>query len=169
MIGEMINVFEKGTENIIAKVKYNNNLDHWNGKFMVSLAGSSEFILHKGLTRLRNGNFVLITTATQYHHPLENERENIACAHIIEDEQAMLEILKSSRYELFEQYPELTKIRDEKDLCQPWEAAKKLHYHRSTIHLFFSKKYIKLIHQGDKSFVSLKEISDYMRKRRGKW
>ncbi len=51
----MVNVYDESNE-IIADVEYNNNLDIWNGSNWQS-GGTGH---HKGLTRLEDGRFVLI-------------------------------------------------------------------------------------------------------------
>jgi len=86
----MINVYDG--EKIIGRVKYNNNLDYWDGHNWT--CGSTG--RHKGLTRLKDGRFVLIH-GTQW----EKERD---WAEVISDERALQEILKAGNNELLSKY-----------------------------------------------------------------
>ncbi len=95
----MVNVYNEGE--IIGEVKYNTNLDRWDGRNYTS--GSTG--RHKGLTRLKNGQFVLIH-GTQW----QGERDT---AEIITPEQALQEILKSGNLDLLKEHPELEAIRVE--------------------------------------------------------
>jgi len=95
-----IPVYDDGE--IIAKVKYNNNLDYWDGNNWT--CGSTG--RHKGLTRLKkSGKYVLIH-GTQW----QGERDT---AEVISPEKAVQEILSSGNEELFDKFPELRKIADE--------------------------------------------------------
>jgi hypothetical protein len=85
---------------VIARVNYNNNLDFWDGHNMTN-GGTG---CHKGLTRLKNGSYVLIH-GTQW---VGGE----SYGEIISKDQAIQEILRSNNLELFEKYPELEKIAD---------------------------------------------------------
>jgi len=96
----MVNVYNNEGE-IIGEVKYNTNLDRWDGRNMTS--GSTG--RHKGLTRLKNGSFVLI-----YGTDWQGERDT---AEIITPEQALQEILKSGNLDLLKEHPELEAIREE--------------------------------------------------------
>lgn len=88
--------------NIIALVSYNNNLDYWNGSNWTS--GSTG--RHKGLTQLENGEYVLI-----FGTDWQGEKDH---AIIIDPERAVDEILKSENLELFQRFPNLTKIANGK-------------------------------------------------------
>lgn len=94
----MIPVYED--EEVIAEVKYNNDLDHWDGRNYT--CGSTG--RHKGLTQLDDGRFVLIF-GTQW----QGERDS---AEVISKEQAVQEILASGNTELFDDYPELQELRE---------------------------------------------------------
>lgn len=86
---------------IVAQVKYTANLDYWDGRNWT--CGSTG--RHKGLTKLKDGRFVLIH-GTQW----QNERDT---AEIISPEQAVQEILAAGADELFGEFPELAALRDE--------------------------------------------------------
>ena len=85
-----INVYDN--EKIIARVKYNDNLDVWDGKNW----RSGGIGLHKGLTQLQDGRFVLIH-GTQ----LEGQRD---WAEVISSSRAIQEILKSENEGLLDKY-----------------------------------------------------------------
>ncbi len=95
-----VNVYD-GDE-VIARVKYNNNLDFWDGhNWSCGSAGR-----HKGLTRLKNGQFVLI-----HGTDWQGERDY---AEIISAQEALQEILKSENEELLKKYfPEEAKKLNE--------------------------------------------------------
>lgn len=96
----MIPVYDEHGDEIVAQVKYNDNLDFWDGSNHT--CGSTG--RHKGLTRLKDGRFVLIH-GTQW----QGERDT---AEIITPEQAVQEILHAGADELFDRWPELAAIRD---------------------------------------------------------
>lgn len=50
-----VNVYDE-EENVIGRVRYNNNLDYWDGSNW-TCGGLGK---HKGLTKLRDGRYVLI-------------------------------------------------------------------------------------------------------------
>lgn len=81
-----VNVYQNGT--IVARVAYNDNLDYWDGHNRT--CGSVG--RHKGLTKLRDGRYVLIH-GTQW----QGEKD---WAEIITAEEALQEILKSGNLEL---------------------------------------------------------------------
>jgi len=85
-----VNVYDG--EKVIARVKYNNNLDVWNGRNWQS-GGTGH---HKGLTQLVDGRFVLIH-GTQW----QGERD---WAEIISKDRAIQEILKSGDEDLLDKY-----------------------------------------------------------------
>lgn len=95
----MINVYDESGE-IIAEVEYNNNLDYWDGSNYT--CGSTG--LHKGLTRLADGSYVLIN-GSQW----QGSRDT---AHIISKEEACQEILHSGNTDLFNNFPELKEYRE---------------------------------------------------------
>ena len=96
----MVNVYNSEGE-IIGEVKYNTNLDFWDGRNWTS-GGTG---CHKGLTRLKTGQFVLI-----YGTDWIGQKDR---AEIISAEQAVQEILKSGNHGLFKEHPELEAIREE--------------------------------------------------------
>ncbi len=96
----MVNVFDENGD-IVARVKYSSNLDFWDGHNMT--CGSTG--LHKGLTRLKDGRFVLI------HGTQQQEQKDHA--EIITPEEALREILSSGSTELLDKYPELKKLEAE--------------------------------------------------------
>ncbi|QZT33672.1 hypothetical protein HUR95_15820 [Caldalkalibacillus thermarum TA2.A1] len=84
-----VNVFEGGV--VVARVNYNDNLDFWDGRnWSCGSVGR-----HKGLTRLKDGRFVLI-----HGTDWQGERDY---AEIITAEQALQEILSSGNEELLEE------------------------------------------------------------------
>lgn len=91
---------EMGNGNVIARVRYNAVLDYWNGRNYEN-GGTGR---HKGLTKLRDGRYVLIH-GTQW----EGERDY---AYVISTEQALQEILKSGNGQLLDtkKYRELKAI-----------------------------------------------------------
>lgn len=90
-----VNVLDENG-NVIARVKYNSNLDWWDGhNWTCGYPGH-----HKGLTKLKKtGEFVLIH-GTQW----QGERDH---GEIITEEMAFQEIMRSGNDELLEKYPEL--------------------------------------------------------------
>jgi hypothetical protein len=109
----MVNVYDENGR-VIAMVKANNNLDWWDGSNYT--CGSTG--RHKGLTRLKTGEYVLIH-GTQW----QGERD---WAEIITPEQALQEILKSGNMELLEEerFSEL-KALYEKTIIQEEEVPQK--------------------------------------------
>jgi len=97
-----VNVYEQ--DRVVARVKYNACLDYWDGSNWT--CGSTG--RHKGLTRLKDGRYVLIH-GTQW----QGERD---WAEIISPEQALQEILKSGNVELLEKkkFAELKTLYTEK-------------------------------------------------------
>jgi len=97
-----VNVYEH--DRVVARVKYNACLDYWDGSNWT--CGSTG--RHKGLTRLKDGRYVLIH-GTQW----QGERD---WAEIISPEQALQEILKSGNVELLEKkkFAELKTLYTEK-------------------------------------------------------
>jgi len=89
--GSMINVYDKDNK-IVARVKENRNLDYWDGHNMTN-GGTG---LHKGITKLKDGRFVLIHTSQWIGDKDYGE--------IITKEQAIEEILRAGKEELIEQF-----------------------------------------------------------------
>jgi len=98
----MVNVYDEDGE-IIAEVKYNSNLDYWDGRNMTS--GSTG--RHKGITRLKDGRYVLIN-GTQW----QGEKDH---AGIITPEMALQEILRSGNTGLLdeEKFKELKELQND--------------------------------------------------------
>ena len=98
-----VNVYaDEFMEEVIARVRYNQNLDFWDGRnFTCGSTGR-----HKGLTKLKDGRYVLIH-GTQW----QGEKD---WAEIISPEQALQEILKSGNTELLE----TKKFRELKELYE---------------------------------------------------
>ncbi len=96
-----VNVYEDG--DVIARVRYNQNLDYWDGRNWTS-GGVGR---HKGLTKLQDGRYVLIH-GTNW----QGEKD---WAEIISPEQALQEILKSGNTELLDtkKFSELKKLYEE--------------------------------------------------------
>jgi translation initiation factor IF-1 len=86
----MVNVYNEYGE-VVAQVKYSENLDFWDGSNYT--CGSTG--RHKGLTRLKSGDYVLVH-GTQW----QGERDH---AEIITAEEALQEILRSGNIELLEE------------------------------------------------------------------
>lgn len=88
---------------VIAQVKYNRNLDYWDGRnWTCGSVGR-----HKGLTRLKDGRYVLI-----YGTQWQGERD---WAEVISPSRALQEILRSGNLELLEEarFRELKKLYEE--------------------------------------------------------
>lgn len=83
-----VNVYEFGE--VVARVEYNSNLDFWDGRNWT--CGSTG--RHKGLTKLKDGRYVLI-----YGTQWQGERDY---AEIITTEEALQEVLQSGNDELLE-------------------------------------------------------------------
>jgi len=99
----MVNVYDENGK-VVARVHYNNNLDFWDGhNWTCGSVGR-----HLGITRLKNGKFVLIH-GTQW----EGERD---WAEIVSDERALEAILDAENDELLEKYfPEKKKELEESE------------------------------------------------------
>lgn len=96
-----VNVYEdEFMEEVIARVRYNQNLDFWDGRnFTCGSTGR-----HKGLTKLKDGRYVLI-----YGTQWQDEKDY---AIVISAKQALQEILKSGNHYLLE----TKKFRELKEL-----------------------------------------------------
>jgi hypothetical protein len=99
-----VNVYENG--DVIARVRYNSCLDYWDGRNWTN-GGVGR---HKGLTKLRDGRYVLI-----HGTDWQGEKD---WAEIISPEQALQEILKSGNTELLEtkKFAELKQMYQELEL-----------------------------------------------------
>lgn len=92
---DMIAVYDgyfEGDGDVIARVRYNNNLDRWNGRNW----SCGDIGHHKGLTRLKDGRFVLI-----FGSEWTGERDY---AEIISEKEALQEIFKSGNDKLLKKY-----------------------------------------------------------------
>ena len=101
-----VNVYENQYNldgDVIARVRYNQNLDYWDGRNWTN-GGVGR---HKGLTKLQDGRYVLIH-GTNW----QGEKD---WAEIISPEQALQEILKSGNTELLDtkKFAELKKLYEE--------------------------------------------------------
>lgn len=94
-----VNVYDEEGE-VIARVRYNENLDYWNGRNWQN-GGMGR---HKGITKLKDGRYVLI-----HGTDWQGERDY---AEIISAKQALQEILKSGNSELLDtkKFAELKKL-----------------------------------------------------------
>jgi len=100
-----VNVYDDDDEDkrVIARVEYNNNLDYLvNSNYQNGGTGR-----HKGLTKLKNGNYILIH-GTQW----QGERDY---AEVISKERALQEILDSKNIELLDElrFSELNELMNE--------------------------------------------------------
>ena len=104
-----VNVYEdEFLKEVVARVRYNQNLDFWDGRnFTCGSTGR-----HKGLTKLKDGRYVLI-----HGTDWQGEKD---WAEIISPEQALQEILKSGNTELLstKKFAELKKLYEEKYLLE---------------------------------------------------
>jgi len=89
-MSDRVNVYDE-SGNVIARVKYNENLDIWDGHNWCRGTGR-----HLGLTRLKDGRFVLI-------HGTQWQGESV-WAEVIDEKQALQEILKAENDELLMKY-----------------------------------------------------------------
>ena len=106
-----VKVFNENGE-VVALVGYNQNLDYWDGRNFTN-GGTGK---HKGLTKLRDGSFVLI-----YGTNWQDERDY---AEIINEEDAFQWIVKSGAFELFDdhrfsrlkaQYEAMTNLEEDEE------------------------------------------------------
>ena len=81
---------EGGGDEIIARVRYNQNLDYWNGSNWLN-GGVGR---HKGITKLKDGRYVIIIGTDH-----QKERDY---AYVVEPNEALQEILKSQNLDLLE-------------------------------------------------------------------
>jgi hypothetical protein len=101
-----VNVYEDryNLNEVIARVRYNQNLDYWDGRNWQN-GGVGR---HKGITKLKDGRFVIIK-GTDW----QGERDY---AYVVDAEEALQEICKAQRLELLEtkKFAELKKLYEEK-------------------------------------------------------
>ena len=102
-----VNVYEgpEYRERVIARVRYNNLLDYWDGSNWTN-GGMG---MHKGITKLKDGRYVIII-GSQW----QGARDY---GYIVSPEEALQEILQSGNTELLElkKFKELKQVY-EKDL-----------------------------------------------------
>ena len=100
-----INVYEgeEFREQVVARVRYNNLLDYWDGSNWTN-GGTG---MHKGITKLKDGRYVIII-GSQW----QGARDY---GYIVSPEEALQEILQSGNTELLEskRFAELKKLREE--------------------------------------------------------
>ena len=101
-----VNVYDGN--DVVARVRYNQDLDYWNGRNWQN----GGLGLHKGITKLRDGRYVLI-----HGTDWQGERD---WAEIVSPEQALQEILRSGNTELLDtkKFAELKKLYEEKYLLE---------------------------------------------------
>ena len=104
-----VNVYaDEFMEEVIARVRYNQNLDYWNGRNWQN-GGMGR---HKGITKLKDGRYVLI-----HGTDWQGERDY---AYVVDADEALQEILKSGNTELLDtkKFAELKKLYEEKYLLE---------------------------------------------------
>ena len=101
-----VNVYEDGE--VIARVRYNQDLDYWDGRNWTN-GGTG---MHKGITKLKDGRYVIII-GSQW----QGARDY---GYIVSPEEALQEILKAQRLELLDtkKFAELKKLYEEKYLLE---------------------------------------------------
>jgi len=97
--------------NVIARVRYNTNLDYWDGRNWQN-GGVGR---HKGITKLKDGRYVIII-GTDW----QGERDY---AYVVDADEALQEILKSQNLDLLEtkKFKELKKLYNERYLLEEEE------------------------------------------------
>jgi hypothetical protein len=100
-----VNVYEgpEYRERVVARVRYNNALDYWDGSNWTN-GGTG---MHKGITKLKDGRYVVII-GSQW----QGARDY---GYIVTPEEALQEILRSGNTELLEskRFAELKKLQEE--------------------------------------------------------
>ena len=100
-----VNVYEgpEYRERVIARVRYNNLLDYWDGRNWTN-GGVG---MHKGITKLKDGRYVIII-GSQWQGAKDY-------GYIVTPEEALQEILRSGNTELLEseRFAELKKLQEE--------------------------------------------------------
>ena len=102
-----INVYDEDGD-IIARVRYNQDLDYWNGyNFQNGGVGR-----HKGITKLKDGRYVIII-GTNWQGEKDYD-------YVVDADEALQEILKSGNTELLstEKFAGLKKLYEEKYLIE---------------------------------------------------
>ncbi len=106
-----VNVYANRHEvdgDVIARVRYNQNLDYWDGRNWQN-GGMGR---HKGITKLKDGRYVIIK-GTDW----QGERDY---AYVVDADEALQEILKSQNLDLLEtkKFKELKNLYNEKYLLE---------------------------------------------------
>ena len=106
-----VNVYENQYDlggDVIARVRYNQNLDYWDGRNWQN-GGMGR---HKGITKLKDGRYVIIV-GTDW----QGERDY---AYVVDADEALQEILKSQNLDLLEtkKFKELKNLYNEKYLLE---------------------------------------------------
>lgn len=96
-----VKVYKDGSE-LIGVVNYNEHLDYYVG----TNCQNGGFGYHKGITKLKNGEFVIIEGSDYQGHESQ--------AYVVTDKQALIEIIGSGNLELLE----LKKFKKLKDLYE---------------------------------------------------
>ena len=100
-----VNVYEgpEYNEQVIARVRYTDNLDYWDGNNFTN-GGTG---MHKGITKLKDGRYVIII-GTQWQGAKDY-------AYVVSPEEAVQEIIRSGNLELFDtkKFAELKKVYEE--------------------------------------------------------
>jgi hypothetical protein len=93
---------------VIARVRYNQNLDYWDGRNWQN-GGTGR---HKGITKLKDGRYVILIGSDW-----QGERDY---AYIVDADEALQEILKAQRLELLDakKFAGLKKLYEEKYLLE---------------------------------------------------
>jgi hypothetical protein len=95
-------------DEVIARVRYNQNLDYWNGRNWQN----GGIGLHKGITKLKDGRYVILIGSDW-----QGERDY---AYVVDADEALQEILKAQRLELLDtkKFAGLKKLYEEKYLIE---------------------------------------------------
>jgi hypothetical protein len=101
----MLNVYDRKGQ-IVARVQEHQNLDYWDGNNFTN-GGTGK---HRGLTKLKDGRFVLVHTSQWTGSKDFGE--------IITAEEALQEILNSNNLELLEKFVDLNKLYEDSILEQ---------------------------------------------------
>lgn len=101
----LVNVYDEAG-NVISRVRYQSNLDYWNGHDWVN-GGTGK---HKGLTRLEDGRYVLI-----HGSQWTGDRD---WAEVVTPEAALQEILRSGNIDLLDtkKFAELKALYEQQEV-----------------------------------------------------
>ena len=105
-----VNVYENRYEfnEVVARVRYNRDLDYWDGRNWQN-GGMGR---HKGITKLKDGRYIIIIGSDW-----QGERDY---AYIVGANEALQEILKAQRLELLDmkKFAELKRLYEKKYLVE---------------------------------------------------